>query len=369
MATSSSSVGCVAHISSSAPSTSSPSTAESDSLQNLFVECVRSYIARAGSDVNWPLIARSTALMLLYLRRRHPSREWVRFLLRSRETFCEYHHLVRDMRLDDGQDFYRYFRMTRQRFDHLLSLVGPHLQKKTTFWRKPISPEERLALTIRYLAHGSSQLITSMCYRLGRSTASSIIRETCQALHKVLDPLYRPVSSSFLLIYGKKKSFMRDKIFYCMRSMGDIFALSIPLCEWRVIENSFGILVARWRIFKQPIQASPETLEAIVWACVSVHNYLRVCDETENPERRYCPANYVDRETEVGEVVTGRWRADAADGSALSDVSRIGSNMHAASAKQIRDKLTRYFCSRHGEVPWQYKVIFRGAAPAEPSDR
>ncbi|CAN7977774.1 unnamed protein product, partial [Ixodes persulcatus] len=121
----------------------------------------------------------------------------------------------------------------------------------------------------------------------------------------------------------------------------------------RVIENSFGILVARWRIFKQPIQASPETLEAIVWACVSVHNYLRVCDETENPERRYCPANYVDRETEVGEVVTGRWRADAADGSALSDVSRIGSNMHAASAKQIRDKLTRYFCSRHGEVPWQ----------------
>ncbi|CAN8027897.1 unnamed protein product [Ixodes persulcatus] len=130
--------------------------------------------------------------MLLYLRRRHPSREWVRFLLRSRETFGEYHHLVRDMRLDDGQDFYRYFRMTRQRFDHLLSLVGPHLQKKTTFWRKPISPEERLALTIRYLAHGSSQLITSMCYRLGRSTASSIIRETCQALHKVLDPLYRP---------------------------------------------------------------------------------------------------------------------------------------------------------------------------------
>ncbi|KAG0419840.1 hypothetical protein HPB47_003834 [Ixodes persulcatus] len=294
--------------------------------------------------------------MLLYLRRRHPSREWVRFLLRSRETFGEYHHLVRDMRLDDGQDFYRYFRMTRQRFDHLLSLVGPHLQKKTTFWRKPISPEERLALTIRYLAHGSSQLITSMCYRLGRSTASSIIRETCQALHKVLDPLYRPPSCLRQWGFHHRHTCRKQE-------------QGCHLCLWAMKQNSFGILVARWRIFKQPIQASPETLEAIVWACVSVHNYLRVCDETENPERRYCPANYVDRETEVGEVVTGRWRADAADGSALSDVSRIGSNMHAASAKQIRDKLTRYFCSRHGEVPWQYKVIFRGAAPAEPSDR
>ncbi|CAN7941128.1 unnamed protein product, partial [Ixodes pacificus] len=60
----------------------------------------------------------------------------------------------------------------------------------------------------------------------------------------------------------------------------------------RIIENAFGILVARWRIFRQPIQASEETLEAVVWACVNLHNYLRVCDESEQGHRRYCPQNY-----------------------------------------------------------------------------
>ncbi|CAN7943857.1 unnamed protein product [Ixodes hexagonus] len=61
-----------------------------------------------------------------------------------------------------------------------------------------MSPAERLSLTIRqvesflYLAHGSSQLICAAGYRVGRTTCSQIIRETCLALHEVLDPLYRP---------------------------------------------------------------------------------------------------------------------------------------------------------------------------------
>ncbi|KAM7312056.1 hypothetical protein ISCGN_008961 [Ixodes scapularis] len=50
--------------------------------------------------------------MILLHRRRHPGREWVRSLLRSRETLGEYHHLVRDMCLDNG---FQYFRVTRQR--------------------------------------------------------------------------------------------------------------------------------------------------------------------------------------------------------------------------------------------------------------
>ncbi|CAN7938962.1 unnamed protein product [Ixodes hexagonus] len=114
--------------------------------------------------------------MLLLLRRRRPCREWVRFLLRSRETLGEYHHLVRDMRLDNGQYFFQYFRMTRQRFDHLLSSVGPRLQKRTTFWRKPISPTESSLVTFRYLAHGSTRRYALKVSALddGRQAALSV---------------------------------------------------------------------------------------------------------------------------------------------------------------------------------------------------
>lgn len=36
------------------------------------------------------------------------------------------------------------------RFDHLLTLVGDKLQKRATQLRVPISPAERLLLTLRY---------------------------------------------------------------------------------------------------------------------------------------------------------------------------------------------------------------------------
>ncbi|KAM7282393.1 hypothetical protein ISCGN_002543 [Ixodes scapularis] len=79
------------------------------------IDCVRGYNAQAGSEANWPLVVRATTTMILLQRRRHPGRGWVRSLLRSRETFGEYHHLVRDMRLDNNQDFFQYFCMMRQR--------------------------------------------------------------------------------------------------------------------------------------------------------------------------------------------------------------------------------------------------------------
>ena len=43
----------------------------------------------------------------------------------------------------------------------------------------------------------------------------------------------------------------------------------------RVFENTFGILVARWRIFNTPINASVEIVEKYVMAAVVLQNDLR----------------------------------------------------------------------------------------------
>ena len=81
-------------------------------------------------------------------------------------------------------------RMSPESFDHILSLVEPLLTKKSTTLREPISPVERLSLTLRFLASGSSQISMSFTYRIGRSTVSRIISETCSALWQALNEKY-----------------------------------------------------------------------------------------------------------------------------------------------------------------------------------
>ena len=45
--------------------------------------------------------------------------------------------------------FFKFYRLSVERFDQLLDLIGPQITKKYTNFRTPISPEERLALTLR----------------------------------------------------------------------------------------------------------------------------------------------------------------------------------------------------------------------------
>ena len=58
----------------------------------------------------------------------------------------------------------------------------------------------------------------------------------------------------------------------------------------RVIENSFGILAARWRVFMQTIHANVKTVEIVTKAALCIHNYLR---QTDNAT--YCLSGFIDR--------------------------------------------------------------------------
>ena len=71
--------------------------------------------------------------------------------------------------------------MTPEQFDNLLLLVNPMLTKKSLY-REPISVGERLSVTLRFLATGDSQQTISFSYRIGLTTVSNIIAETCDAL-------------------------------------------------------------------------------------------------------------------------------------------------------------------------------------------
>ncbi len=93
------------------------------------------------------------------------------------------------MQLGDQESFFKYFRMSPTLFEALLNLVAPLIiisnQK-----REPITPAERLSVTLRYLATGDSHQTIAFSYRLGHSTVNKIFCETCLAIWNALSPIY-----------------------------------------------------------------------------------------------------------------------------------------------------------------------------------
>ena len=83
--------------------------------------------------------------------------------------------------------------MSPNRFQHLLGLVSPLISKKDTNMQKVITTEERLALTLRFLATGDSQQSLSFSFRIGKATVSRIMAETCDTIYEVLKDAYLSV--------------------------------------------------------------------------------------------------------------------------------------------------------------------------------
>ena len=137
-------------------------------------------------------------LLILLLRRRRIRREqkasqrkvWVRKLLRLRRKKGAFQNFIKELRTSDRESHFRFFRMSPERFDHLLTLVAPFITKEDTNFRKPISAAERLAVTLRFLASGDSQISLNYLFWISTTSLSLIISETWSVLYRVLSPIY-----------------------------------------------------------------------------------------------------------------------------------------------------------------------------------
>lgn len=77
--------------------------------------------------------------------------------------------------------------MSRERFQHLL---GPLITKKPCRSREVITPQERLMVTLRYLAEGEAQQSQAFNFPMGKTIVSNIVRETCEAIWTALNLTY-----------------------------------------------------------------------------------------------------------------------------------------------------------------------------------
>ncbi|GFV80346.1 DDE Tnp4 domain-containing protein [Trichonephila clavipes] len=107
------------------------------------------------------------------------------------------------------------------------------------------------------------------------------------------------------------------------------------------VENAFGIMASRFRIFRKPLVSSLETSTFTIAAAVCLHNYIKSAEGVRFCERRYCPLDYADNVSPGGSTNDGRWRTEEA--LAINRLSRTGSNMYSHQAEEIRRTLQSYF--------------------------
>jgi hypothetical protein len=82
-------------------------------------------------------------------------RIWVREIFQNREKQGYYENLLRELQLTDEENYRSFLRMNTETFNNILQLITPLIEKQNTVMRNSISPGERLAVTLRYLATGS----------------------------------------------------------------------------------------------------------------------------------------------------------------------------------------------------------------------
>lgn len=122
----------------------------------------------------------------------------------------------------------------------------------------------------------------------------------------------------------------------------------------RIVENAFGILTNRFRVFRSAIAHPPETVEKIVLASCVLHNLLRSQSNTRNI---YTPAGALDSEnTDAGTIAPGQWRAQGTMDTGMQPLEMQGGNRYAGDARTVRDRLCDYV-NTAGQVEWQERMI------------
>jgi hypothetical protein len=116
----------------------------------------------------------------------------------------------------------------------------------------------------------------------------------------------------------------------------------------RIIENVFGILVARFGIFRTHINIQLDNIKDVVMTSCALHTFLR----RTSPDT-YTPSECFDTEDLQNGTVTTGLRSNP---SSMATLKRGNNRNHQLTGKEIRSQFVEFF-NNEGKVPWQDNCI------------
>ncbi|XP_077137483.1 uncharacterized protein LOC143802895 isoform X2 [Ranitomeya variabilis] len=393
---------------------------------------------------------------MLERRSKRKRRMWTREWLQKRSDLSHMQPL-RELQDKNPHDLRNYLRMSEESFKHLLEKITPLIQRKDTAMHAAIPADERLAVTLRFLATGRSLQDLHFSSAISRPLLSVLIPETCNAIFHSLrsymqfpntEEEWKKIASDFEQLWqfpncggaldGKHVRITQPpnsgSYFYNYKGYFSIILMALVNANYefinvdvgmngrvsdggvlehtlfgerlnncdlhlppnsetrgnlnfvfigdeafplhpnlikpfpqkslteerrifnyrlsrarRVVENAFGIMANRFRVFHTPINMKLESIDSVVLACCVLHNFLRRRDALA-----YSPPGFMDSVGLVnGEVQLGEWHADDP---AIAGLQPLGPGRNTHDAKTCRDNYCQYF-NGPGAVTWQHQNL------------
>jgi hypothetical protein len=119
-------------------------------------------------------------------KKRKSPRWWMSQLYQSRQIYSG-SSLMADLKFEHISGLYKNFtRMHPTDFEFLINAVGPSISRKDTKFRASIPVQERLAVTLRFLATGDSYISLQYLFKISKQSINRIVPEVCDSLINTL---------------------------------------------------------------------------------------------------------------------------------------------------------------------------------------
>ncbi|CAG5058822.1 unnamed protein product [Parnassius apollo] len=96
------------------------------------------------------------------------------------------YELLRELAVEDTQEYYFALRLTEDSFNVLLDRVTPDIQRSVTYMRCVLPAKVKLHAVLYMMAHGTSFRTMLHLFRVPKSTLSKMISEVCDAIYNAL---------------------------------------------------------------------------------------------------------------------------------------------------------------------------------------
>jgi hypothetical protein len=104
--------------------------------------------------------------------------------------------------------------MSPNEFEFLINLIGRKISEKDTAFRKAISVQESLAMTLRFLASADSYVSLQCLFRISNQAISCIVPEECETLVEKLKDYVQVRQILLFVVYERSLKLDFNQNFY-----------------------------------------------------------------------------------------------------------------------------------------------------------